>query len=71
MGGGAEIFSVHPCQSSFFLFFKAGIISSLESLFKSFCGGGSQGARGVHWVSWDSICHPKECGCHILINGLP
>jgi len=48
----------------FLSFFKApaGIISSIESIFKSFFWGGGEENRKIAWISWESICIPKEDG---------
>jgi len=48
----------------FLSFFKApaGIISSIESIFKSFFLGGSEDSRKIAWIKWDSVCIPKEDG---------
>jgi hypothetical protein len=48
----------------FLSFFKApaGIISSIESLFKSFLWGGSEQTRKINWVKWDKVCQNKENG---------
>ncbi|CAJ2670980.1 unnamed protein product [Trifolium pratense] len=45
-------------------FFKApsGIISSIESLFTKFFWGGCEESRKISWVSWKTICLPKESG---------
>jgi len=48
----------------FLSFFKApaGIISSIESIFKRFFWGGSEDSRKIAWINWDSVCVPKENG---------
>jgi hypothetical protein len=48
----------------YFSFFKApsGTISTLETLFKSFLWGEGEGVRKVHWVKWETVCHPKDSG---------
>jgi len=52
-------------ESLYFLsFFKApaGIISSIESIFKKFFWGGGEDNRKLAWINWESICSPKEEG---------
>ena len=46
----------------FLSFFKApaGIISSIESIFKRFFWGGGEVIRKIAWVKWDLICLRKE-----------
>ena len=48
----------------FLSFFKApaGIISSIESIFKFFFWGGCEDNRKIAWINWESICTPKEEG---------
>jgi hypothetical protein len=48
----------------FLSFFKApaGIISSIESIFKRFFWGGGEGNRKIAWINWDTICLPKAEG---------
>ena len=48
----------------FLSFFKApaGIISSIESLFKKKFWGGGEDHRKMAWIKWDFICLPKEDG---------
>ncbi|MCH79282.1 cysteine-rich receptor-like protein kinase [Trifolium medium] len=45
-------------------FFKApsGTISSIESLLINFFWGGSEDIRKTSWISWKTICLPKEYG---------
>jgi len=45
-------------------FFKAlsGIISSIESIFNYFFGGGSEDNRKISWIAWSSISLRKEDG---------
>ena len=45
-------------------FFKApsGIISSFETIFKIFFWGGSEDNMKISWITWSSICLPKEGG---------
>ena len=45
-------------------FFKApsGIISSIESLFRIFCWGGSEVLSKINWIDWHTICLSKENG---------
>jgi len=48
----------------FLSFFKApaGIISSIESIFKKKNWGWGEVNRKIAWIKWDSICLPKEDG---------
>ena len=48
----------------FLSFFKApaGIISSIESIFKRFFWGGGEDHRKIAWINWNSVCVPKEDG---------
>jgi hypothetical protein len=66
MGGRLVLLkSVLTALPIYFLsFFKApsGIISLIESLFKSFLWGGSAEAKKVHWVKWEKISKSKERG---------
>jgi len=45
----------------FLSFFKApaGIISSIESIFKKKIWGGSEDHRKIAWINWETICTPK------------
>ncbi|GAU22483.1 hypothetical protein TSUD_296020 [Trifolium subterraneum] len=48
----------------FLSFFKApaGIVSIIESLFKSFLWGGDGEARKIHWIHWDKVCLERSQG---------
>jgi len=45
-------------------FFKvpSGIISSVESLFNNFFGGGSEDHMKISWIGWHNVCLQKEYG---------
>ncbi|PNY13834.1 cysteine-rich receptor-like protein kinase [Trifolium pratense] len=66
MGGRLVLLkSVLSSLSVYFLsFFKApaGIIRSIESLFKSFLWGGSEDIRKINWVKWDKVCLDRDGG---------
>nr|KYP35531.1 Putative ribonuclease H protein At1g65750 family [Cajanus cajan] len=55
---------LHSIPIYFLSFFKApkGIISSIESLFKSFLWGADQDNRKINWVAWDVVCRDKIHG---------
>nr|KYP47723.1 Putative ribonuclease H protein At1g65750 family [Cajanus cajan] len=55
---------LHSIPIYFLSFFKAprGIISQLESLFKSFLWGGDADHKKIHWVAWDDVCREKNKG---------
>jgi hypothetical protein len=48
----------------FLSFFKApaDIISTIESIFKTFFWEGGEDNRKIAWISWESICTSKEDG---------
>jgi len=48
----------------FLSFFKspAGIISSIEYIFKKKNWGGCEENRKIAWINWESICTPKDVG---------
>nr|KYP75011.1 Putative ribonuclease H protein At1g65750 family [Cajanus cajan] len=53
---------LHSIPIYFLSFLKApkGIISSIESLFKSFLWGGDQDNKKINWVAWDVVCRDKN-----------
>nr|KAJ0204439.1 hypothetical protein LSAT_V11C500287950 [Lactuca sativa] len=44
--------------------FKApiSVIDTLEKIRRKFLWGGVEGKNKIHWVSWDKVTAPKECG---------
>nr|KYP61675.1 Transposon TX1 uncharacterized [Cajanus cajan] len=57
--------SVLSALPTYFLsFYKAptGILSRIESIFKSFLWGGKKDHRKIHWLSWERVCRSKEEG---------
>ena len=51
-----------PVYALFFFKAPSGIISSIESIFKTFSWGGSEDNRKISWIAWSYVCSRKEYG---------
>ncbi|KAJ0788215.1 putative RNA-directed DNA polymerase [Helianthus annuus] len=57
--------SVLECIPNYFLsLYRApvGVISKLETMFRKFLWGGSLEEKKTHWVGWDRVASPIDCG---------